>query len=238
MSTSYVNAVASQRSPFADLSSRPSLAGLFLKAGSDAFTPGQSLFWQGEPASAIFRVSSGVVRTFRFLADGRRGITGFYFAGDMLAVSAERQHVCSAEAISHARIQRVPRARLCSLMAEAPLLREQFLLTVSAELSTAQHQLLMLSQKFADERVATLLALLASKIGRRKGGHIEFDAALSRCDMADYLGLTVETVCRVITRLRREKYIALVGRKTIVISRPTELLRLAGEDEIDLSIVT
>lgn len=210
----------------------PHLEALFLSRSADTCQPDQGLFWEGDPASVLYQVVSGTVRVFRITVDGRRGITAFLFPGDMFGFSLAGTSCCSAEAVVESRVKRLPRERLEDLMMNAPDLRREYWLAASNELSAAQEQLLMLSQKVAEERVATLLLLIARKIGRSLGGNIEIEIHMSRRDMADYLGLTVETVCRVMTKLKNLRYISLIGRRTIILQRPSELVQFAADDDM------
>ena len=201
---------------------------ILLSRPATGLRAGQSLFWQGDRSQSVFLVTAGTLRLSRLLVDGRRGVIGFPFAGEIIGLSAKGVHEYSAEAVTDVRVHSLPRERLYALASGAPHLHEDLLSVIRDEVSATQDQLITLCQKNAEERVASFLPLIAGKSGREVGGQIEVKVPMSRLDVADYLGLTVETVCRAITKLKRQNHITLIGRHTIILRRPAELARFAG----------
>jgi CRP/FNR family transcriptional regulator len=173
------------------------------------------LFEEGDPAQHLFNVTSGTVKTYKLLPDGRRQITGFAFAGDFLGMTHEDEYVCSAEAVTPASLCRFDRAKLLALVDEMPHMEKHIAATLAHELAAAQDQMLLLGRKTAQERIATfLVALLRRREANRCPGQaVEHDSALalpmSRADIGDYLGLTIETVSRTFSQLRRQGVIRL-----------------------------
>ncbi len=188
------------------------LQAIVTSAEADA---GRSILHEGDPAEDLFNVVSGAVKLYKLLADGRRQITGFLFPGDFLGIALNDTYVYTAETLIPVRLCRFPRRRLEALLAEIPALEHQLLGDVATELVAAQDQLLLLGRKTARERVASFLLMLSDRARRRGKRDNPVDLPMSRADIADYLGLTTETVSRTITQLRRASLIAAPNRGQI-----------------------
>ncbi|MCJ2053866.1 helix-turn-helix domain-containing protein [Methylobacterium sp. J-070] len=178
----------------------------------------------------MFLVADGVLRISRFLLDGRRGVIGFVFPGDVMGLSARGKHIYSAEAVTNCYIHALPREKLNTLLTESPTLRDEFISELCAEVSRTQSLVLNLSQKSAEERVASFILELVSKGERRTGSKVEIRMPMSRLDIADYLGLTVETVCRSLAKLKKAGHIRTVGRDIVLIERLADLRDFACAD--------
>ena len=161
-----------------------------------AFAKDEEIYGQGEPADRIYRVVSGVVRTSRFMPDGRRPIGAFYHAGEIFGVEQGDQHEMGAEALSNCVIQVLSRDAFTAAGHEAELQKLVWEATLR-DLEIAREHLALLVRKNARERVASFLLGLSEK-----ARHELVDLAVGRQDMADYLGLTIETVSRMITQLQ------------------------------------
>lgn len=179
--------------------------------------PGQTVISEGEPAEDLFNVVAGTAKLYKLLPDGRRQITGFMFVGDFLGIALNETYAYSAEAIDKVQLCRFPRRRLEALLSEFPKLERRLLGEAANELIVAQDQMLLLGRKTAKERVATFLGMLADRAARRGRQAKHIDVPMSRSDIADYLGLTTETVSRTITQLKDAKVIAVPGRGEIQI---------------------
>jgi CRP/FNR family transcriptional regulator, anaerobic regulatory protein len=187
-----------------------SLDALFEGAPVLSFDSGRTVFWEGDPAEHFFRVGEGSLRIYRLLQDGRRAITGFAFAGDYLGLSFKDRYLFSAEAITPVKLVKVTRKRLDEFQAMALLGSQLVFDHVRDELCAAQDQILLLQQT-ADVRMARFLCQVARRFdGDLRVGRV-FDLTMSRCDIADHLGLAPETVCRSFTRLRKSGCIAKQG---------------------------
>ena len=159
---------------------------------------GQTLFSAGDLAEAVFCVDSGLVRTSMMLPDGRRQIIGFHEAGDLLGVTLVRRHVHSAEAVTTAKLQVVSRLWLQNLFGLRPDLGLSLIPFASRSIDAARRHVILLGRMTARERLCTFL------LERLKGEGGTIELPMSRIDIADYLGLTIETVSRTLTQLRSE----------------------------------
>jgi CRP/FNR family transcriptional regulator len=169
-------------------------------------TPGEALFVEGDDAEGIYEVVRGTVRLYKLLPDGRRQITGFMSAGHLLGLAPEGHYVYSAEAITEVTLRRYKRTAFDRLIDEVPGLARRLLAAASHELSVAQNQMLLLGRKTAVEKVASFILLTAEQQGDEVE---ELDVPMTRNDIADHLGLTIETVSRTFSKLKAEGLIAL-----------------------------
>jgi CRP-like cAMP-binding protein len=168
------------------------------------FSRDQEIYAEGDRGGCWFKVVSGIVRISKLLADGRRHIAEFRFAGDSFGFEGAEERAFSAEAVTDATVLRLPRAATERLAEESPALARHLRDEMLKSLDAAQHRLLLLGRMTACERVAAFLVGLA----KRDDGRRRIDLQMSRCDIADYLGLTVETVCRVLSDFKRRGLIA------------------------------
>ena len=167
------------------------------------YIPQQTIFTEGDDADHVFNVTDGVVRLYKLLIDGRRQITGFLFAGDFMGLSAHETYAYSAEAITQLSACRFPRKKLESMLEQYPKLEKRLLGMVVDELTTAQDQMLLLGRKTAQERLASFLLSLSRRAIHRGLSGDSVSLVMGRADIADFLGLTTETVSRTITQLKR-----------------------------------
>lgn len=194
---------------------------------------GGVLFYQGDPAEHLFEVVEGVVKLYMLTPDGRRQVTCFCYPGQFLGHGAEEAYLQTAEAVGPAMVRRYPRARMESLMIEQPELANRLLRMTLDQLSVAQDQMLNLGRKTATERMASfILGLLGRDRGEREAS-AELHLPMARTDIADYLGLTPETVSRVLGRLKAVGVIALRTANDIEV-RDLRRLGLLAEDETAL----
>ncbi len=189
------------------------------------------LFGEGDPATHLFQLVHGVLRLCRLLADGRRSITGFAYPGDVIGIAVSSSYAYSAEAVTDCELWRTPRAAFARLIDSSPDFAREMYAMVSNELCAAQDQMLLLGRKTAPERVASFLLRLAGR-GRPAGETARcIDLPMSRADIADYLGLTPETVCRVMTKLKRAGIIVLPNAQTVELLDPEALGDIAEDGE-------
>jgi CRP/FNR family nitrogen fixation transcriptional regulator len=181
------------------------------------------IFGENEPAEYLYRVISGAVRTYKVLNDGRRQIGGFYLPGDVFGLEVGDEHTFSAEAITECKILVIKRSSVVALAArDSSVARELWTMTAN-ELQRAQDHIMLLI-KTAQERVAGFLLEMAS----RSPGSNEVELPMSRQDIADYLGLTIETVSRTLTQLEHSAAIAVPASRRIVLRNRAALRRLNG----------
>ncbi|AUG51633.1 cyclic nucleotide-binding domain-containing protein [Thalassospira marina] len=174
-----------------------------------------TIFHEAEDADYVFNVTSGSVKLYKLLGDGRRQITGFLFAGDFLGLALNQSYSYTAEAIEPVTACRFPRQKLERLFDEFPRLEKRMLGMAVDELAAAQDQMLLLGRKTAKEKVASFLLMLARRQEHRGLDTDAIEVPMSRSDIADYLGLTIETVSRTLTQLRKEATISLKDNKHI-----------------------
>ncbi|MFI4933930.1 MAG: helix-turn-helix domain-containing protein [Caulobacterales bacterium] len=190
---------APSRPPLADDAEEIKLMGVAKRFARD-----QEIFGEGESAELVYKVVSGAVRCFRVLADGRRQISEFYLPGDVFGVEAGPDRSCNAEAVSETVVIQARRSQL--LADDFDQGAKMWRLAVR-ELQRSQDHILTLGRRAAGERVASFLVDLAT---RTEAGD-DLELPMSRQDMADYLGLTIETVSRTFTQLQAQNLIRLSG---------------------------
>lgn len=174
------------------------------------FAPRTMLFDQGALAGAVFNVTEGVVRLYKSLPDGRRQIMGFALPGDFLGLALMDRYGVTAEAVTPVQVCRFVRSSFLSYLEGKPHLLRRLHEFAGHELSLAQDQMLLLGRKTAEEKVAAFLINLQTRYGRIGPTSVTIPLPMSRQDIADYLGLTIETVSRTLTKLAREKIILIV----------------------------
>lgn len=188
---------------------------------------GAALIREGDPANHVFNITSGSVRVYKLLQDGRRQITGFLFAGDFLGLATGDTYVFSAEAVEPATACRFRKSDYRALVRDTPALESALLDRANHELAAAQNQMLLLGRKTALERIATFLLDLPALDPARATVAGDVRLPMTRSEIADYLGLTIETVSRVLTRLKTSGVIRLVSLTELRIERPDRLRALA-----------
>lgn len=180
------------------------------------FASGQEIYAQGEKADRLYRVEFGAVRIYRLLTDGRRQISSFHLPGEVFGFESDGVHHFFADAIGATGVRALPRVNTGALASE---IMESALRC----LVRTQEHLLVVGRQNAVERIAAFLLDMAE----RQGGLEQFDLPMSRSDIGDYLGLTIETVSRVISKLRAEGVIRLVSLRTLKLLKPATLRALA-----------
>ena len=174
-----------------------------------------TIFHEAEDADYVFNITSGSVKLYKLLGDGRRQITGFLFAGDFLGLALNTNYLYTAEAVEPVTACRFPRQKLEKLFDDFPQLEKRMLGMAVDELAAAQDQMLLLGRKTAKEKVASFLLMLARRQEHRGEDSDMINVPMSRSDIADYLGLTIETVSRTLTQLRKEATISLKDNRHI-----------------------
>jgi len=187
---------------------------------------GAYLFFEGDRVDWLYQVTSGVLRLTRMLEDGRRQVIAFGYPGDILGFPSDGEYHTDCEALTDACLQPYRRAILeCST--ENPRIHKALLDAALNEISAMQDHFLMLGRKTAVEKVASFLCVLNDRVGHQMGGHRQMDLSMSRRDIADFLGLTTETVSRTLTQLRKVGIITIDNIHTIVVKNPDALQDLS-----------
>jgi CRP/FNR family transcriptional regulator, nitrogen fixation regulation protein len=184
------------------------------------FGRNEEVFGEGESAEYLYRVNTGCIRTYKVLSDGRRQVGAFYLPGDVFGIEAGDEHLFSAEAIVPSTVTVLKRSIVFSRAAGDLTLARQLLELAGSELHRAQSHVLLLI-KTAQERVVGFLLEMAARARSRT----EIELPMSRQDIADYLGLTIETVSRTLTHLESSAAIALPSARRVVVRNHSALSR-------------
>ncbi|PWR24081.1 Crp/Fnr family transcriptional regulator [Zavarzinia compransoris] len=194
---------------------------------------GTTFIEEGAPADELFNLTGGTVKVFKLLADGRCQVTGFMMAGDFLGLSRGGTYAYSATAITPVTFCRFQRTQLRGLVDELPKIERQMLGLAMNELMAAQDQMVLLGRKTARERIASFLLALSARAVRRGQPANPVGLPMTRGDIADYLGLTTETVSRSLTQLKGEGLISLKGNHAATILDTGALAAIAGIEDGD-----
>jgi CRP/FNR family transcriptional regulator len=168
------------------------------------FRAKETLFLETERAHAVYNVTSGAVRLYRLFRDGRRQVIGFSFPGDFLGVQLMADHGFSADAIDDVSACRFSRAEFDALLSRKPHLMEALHARAAHDMRLMQDQVVALGRRTAEERVAWFLVQLRDRAARCGVRSDDIAVPMTRQDIADYLGLTIETVSRTLTSFARK----------------------------------
>lgn len=200
-----------------------------LQTTTSIYAPREDLFLEGDEASHLLEVVEGVVCAYRLLPDGHRHVVSFYFPGDLIGYCCTGTQTFSAQALNKVRSRRIPRHLVNQMIESRPGFAKRLLKLAADELAMTREHLLCLAAKSADARMAVFLLALARRNGDAGGDASRFELPMTRVDIGDYLGLTIETVSRTFSKLKRSGVIAL-PRTTTVIIRDAAALRQLAED--------
>jgi CRP-like cAMP-binding protein len=190
---------------------------------------GNTIFNEGDLAKNAYKVISGTVRVCKHMADGRRQIAQFAFPGDFLSFMETGEHSFTAEAVTDVVLCCYPQRQLDKLSLERPSIHDRFLTLMCQRLHELQNHLMVLGRQTAKERVASFLLMLFDRVGFEEDDFM--DVPMSRQDIADYLGLTIETVCRTLSELKREGTVDIPDQRQLRLLEIDVLQSLAaGED--------
>jgi CRP/FNR family nitrogen fixation transcriptional regulator len=187
------------------------------------FSRNAEVYGEGESAEYLYKVVSGAVRSYKVLADGRRQIGAFYLPGDIFGLETGAEHTFSAEAVADSKILVIKRNALVALAARDNEFAHELWTMTGRELRQVQDHLILLI-KSAKERVVAFLLEMAERL---KAG-TQVDLPMSRQDIADYLGLTIETVSRTLTDLENAAAIELPTSRRVMLRNHIALGRLSG----------
>lgn len=176
-----------------------------------AYEPKETLFTQGQPASRVYSVTSGVVRLYKLLPDGRRQIIGFRISGDFIGLASGVQHALSADAINRVTLCWFAKPAFNRFAEDKPALLRKLNEFANREIAAAHERMLLLGRFTAEEKIASFILAWRERVSRFSRNKDIVELPMSRRDIADYLGLTIETVSRTFTRLEREKVFAVVS---------------------------
>ena len=168
---------------------------------------GEELFAEGDDAEHFYQVVSGAIRSYKLLSDGRRQIDAFHLPGDTFGLEAGSEHRFSAEAVGDVQVIAYRRNRLSALIEDDSAFRDRIMTATLRSLQRAQDHMLLLGRKTAQEKLATFLLDMAERISLDDE---HFELPMQRSDIADHLGLTIETVSRTLTQFARSGLIRLI----------------------------
>lgn len=187
----------------------------------------QNLFREGDDVQHIYEVTSGVLRLTKVLEDGRRQVIAFGYPGDIIGFPQDGIYHTECDAISTAEVVAHSVSDLEN-GARNPELHQRLVKAALREISAMQDHFMMLGRKTASEKTASFLSVLMERTGKPLGAYTHFEFPMNRADIADFLGLTVETVSRTITMLRKSKLIALESSKSVVVLDEDALCEMAA----------
>lgn len=187
----------------------------------------QTIYYEGDEAEYSFRVLSGTARLCKVTEDGRRQIAAFPTAGDFFGWADQETYNFSAEAVTAVTVEKYVRRRVEEAMRSDPSTSRRVLALLSSQLASAQDHLLLLGRMTAEERVAAFLLEWAKQCGDTRAAKTTVELPMNRRDIADYLGLTIETVSRTLSAMKRDGLISLSSTDHVRLNRWAALERLA-----------
>lgn len=194
---------------------------------SQSLAAQETLFSEGDPALHLFTPLDGAIKLYKLMPDGRRQITGFFFPGDLFGFAAGAVHATTAEAVVPTTVCRFATNRLDQLFALSPTIERVVYRRALAKLARFHDQMLLLGRKTAAEKLATFLVSLSDRAVDRGEPASPVLIPMGRADIADYLGLTIETVSRTLTRFRAAGLVDLPNPGTVYVCAPDRLRALA-----------
>jgi CRP/FNR family transcriptional regulator len=187
----------------------------------------QNVFAEGDRSTHIYRVESGAISLHRIMPDGRRQILGFAYPGDVIGLGASELHRFNAQAIKPTQLRCLRRSLIDSVARVDPEFGQELFHALSLELAAAHDLLLTTGQRSATERIATFLLAMSRRNQRHKRSAVLIDLPMTRADIGDFLGITIETVSRTFTKLRQLDIIDLAQSTSVRILDIEELEQLA-----------
>ena len=193
------------------------------------FARNETIYGEGESARFIYRVVTGAVRKCRHMPDGRRQIMEFRLAGEFFGLLETEEYMLTAEALGDTVVIAYPRSQIARLGDENPELRHYLSKMLCARFVASQNHLVMLGRQTAQERLASFLVELIDHNHTDDGDMLELP--MNRQDIADYLGLTIETVCRLLSAMKRQRLVTIPDLHHLQIADVEALRDLSlGED--------
>lgn len=206
------------------------LEGCMAAGSTRSLKPREHIFNAGDARTHVFRVEAGAICLYKIMPDGRRQVIDFAYPGDFIGLGCDTEHALNAQALEPVRLRCLPAATLSRLAGRDPMLGLKMYEAMSHELAAAQDHLFTIGQRSAAERVACFLLALSRRNQRREKDPGLVVLPMTRSDIADFLGLTIETISRMLTKLRQAKIIDLEQCTLVRILDRAALERLAGGD--------
>lgn len=193
-----------------------------------SFETKEHIFREGDAVSHVYQVEIGHVCIYRMMSDGRRQVIDFAYPGDMIALGSISEHAANAVATTRTRLRCMPVASLKQVLKDDAHLGMKLYEAMSRELLAAREMLFTVTQRTATERVAAFLLALSRRNERNGEDANEFVLPMTRNDIADFLGLTIETVSRTFTKLRVEGLIDVAQSVLVTIEDLDALAAMAN----------
>ncbi|WP_067566574.1 FNR family transcription factor [Candidatus Doolittlea endobia] len=190
---------------------------------------GQTLFQAGDELRSLYAIRSGTIKSYTITEQGDEQITGFHLSGNLMGFDAigSSQHPSFAQALETSMVCEIPFEHFDDLFGKIPNLRQKIMRLMSSKIKSQQDMLLLLSKKNAEERLAAFIYKLSYRFAQRGFSPREFQLTMTRGDIGNYLGLTVETISRLFGRFQKSRILAVKG-KYIIIENHADLADLAG----------
>ncbi|NKF51466.1 FNR family transcription factor [Shewanella sp. WXL01] len=194
---------------------------------------GDQIFKSGDQLKALYAIRSGTIKSYTITEQGDEQITGFHLAGDVIGFDGihDLEHQSFAQALETSMVCEIPYDTLDNLSGTMPKLRQQIMRLMSNEIMSDQEMILLLSKKNAEERLAAFIHNLATRFGSRGFSPNEFRLTMTRGDIGNYLGLTVETISRLLGRFQKAGMIEVKGKYIVIVDQQA-LSVLAGSARI------
>lgn len=191
------------------------------------FNSGENLFFAGDEADYVFEVVSGVVRSSKVLMDGRRQVLNFCYSGEIIGLSHDSYYHCDCDAVSEVRVRLYRKNAFMKDVANDPDFCARLLRNAAAEVNNMQDHFLMLGRKTAMEKLASFLIAVMERQSCQGKDKAIFELPMKRSDIADFLGMTIETVSRNLTKLRKLGIINLPTTHQVHVLKPSILREMA-----------
>ncbi|MCF7353391.1 FNR family transcription factor [Vibrio sp. CK2-1] len=190
---------------------------------------GQEIFKAGDELKSLYAIRSGTIKSYTITEQGDEQITAFHLAGDLVGFDAinNNSHPSFAQALETSMVCEIPYETLDELSGQMPKLRQQIMRLMSNEIKGDQDMILLLSKKNAEERLAAFLYSLSTRFSQRGFSPREFRLTMTRGDIGNYLGLTVETISRLLGRFQKSDILSVKGKYITIIDHDA-LQKLAG----------
>jgi CRP/FNR family transcriptional regulator len=205
----------------------------FSRAPTRAIAAKEHAFTEGDPRFHLYRVEAGAICLYKVMPDGRRQVLGFAYPGDLIGLGCCEEHQCSAQATKPSQLRSIPWNAVQRVARHDPALGLKLYEAISQELAAAHDLLLTTGQRSAAERVATFLLAMVRRSQRNGQDATVIHLPMTRTDIGDFLGLTIETVSRTFTKLRQQGIIDLAQSARVRIL-DSEALRGLAEGDVDL----
>lgn len=209
----------------------PAKEQMFLLSDTRRVRAKETVFYEADPCENFYEVVRGVIGLYKLTPDGRRQVVGFAYPGQLLGLGFQAEYAYTAEVVSEATVCRYPRKKLERIMEECPSLGRRLLAMTASDLVAAHDQMLLLGRKTAPEKLVTFLLRLSGMNEKRGEDPCKVHLPMKRGDIADYLGLTTETVSRLFSRLKRARIIDLRQTNHVVLRDMERMREIAEGDE-------